>query len=32
VLEETNVKAAVMIRDPEGQIVELLAHRPPWTP
>jgi predicted enzyme related to lactoylglutathione lyase len=32
VLDETNVKAAVMIRDPEGQIVELLAHRPPWTP
>ena len=32
VLEDTNVKAAVMIRDPEGQIVELLAHRPPWTP
>ena len=32
VLEDTNVKAAVMIRDPDGQIVELLAHRPPWTP
>jgi lactoylglutathione lyase len=32
VLDDTNVKAAVMIRDPDGQIVELLTHRPPWTP